>query len=127
MNAPSTILDIGIAALALYLTVDMKRFLRTAQRAEGTLVGYNSERDDEGDWLYRPIFRFEDENCNPITASNPRHIWVVRRLAVGQTCTVLYSPNNPACVFRDTWLDLWFLPAVLWTITIIALFRTLSG
>lgn len=121
------ILDIGIAALALYLTLDMQRFLRTAQRARATVVGYNSERDDEGDWLHRPIFSFEGISGGQITVSNPRHVWVVRRLNVGQTCMVLFNPDNPTEVFRDKWIDLWLLPAVLWATCIIAFGRTLIG
>ena len=97
------------------------RFLRSAQRAQGTLIGYQSKRDSEGDLLHHPIFRFEDGSGKQITASNPRHVWVVRRLAVGQTCRLLYNPANPAQVFRDHWLDVWFLPAALWAVSALAL------
>jgi hypothetical protein len=121
------LLNLGIFGLALYLTVSRLQFLRAARRVRGELLAYYSERDSEGDWLHRPVYRFSDASGQMITTSNPRNVWVVRRLEIGQACDLLYNPANPAQVRRDSWLDLWLLPAVLWTVSALVLVRLVAG
>jgi hypothetical protein len=118
---------IVFAALALYLSVSMLRFVRSAQRVPGTLVGYRSARDDEGAWLHQPVYRFLDARGRPVTTVNPRHIWVVRRLAVGQRCALLVDPARPERVLRDSWLDVWLMPALLWTFCLLGVLRLLAA
>jgi hypothetical protein len=103
-----------LIGLALTLTRNTLRFLQTAKRVRGALVGYERFRDDEGDWLHQPVFRFADECGQLITATNPRTVWVVRLPPVGQQFDLLYNPRNPAQVVRDTWHAVWFGPLVLW-------------
>jgi hypothetical protein len=121
------LLNLGIVGLALYLTVSRLRFLCAARRVRGELVAYNSERDSEGDWLHNPVYRFSDERGRTITTSNPRNVWVVRRLEIGQACDLRYNPANPAQLWRDSWLDLWLLPAALWGVSALILVRLVVG
>jgi hypothetical protein len=103
-----------LIGFALILTRNTLRFLRTAKRARGALVGYERFRDDEGDWLHRPVFRITDECGQVITAVNPRTVWVVRLPLAGQQFNLIYNPDNPAQVVRATWHEVWFGPLVVW-------------
>jgi hypothetical protein len=93
----------------------------------GELVAYRSERDDEGDWLHQPVYRFNDASGQTIIASNPRNVWVVRQLKVGPACDLVYNPANPAQIWRDNWRDFWLLPTVLWGVSALLLVRLVAG
>jgi hypothetical protein len=121
------LLNLGILGLALYLTVSRLQFLRASRRVWGELLAYYSERDGEGDWLHRPVYRLNEASGQMITTSNPRNVWVVRRLEKGQACDLLYNAANPAQVWRDSSLELWLLPAVLWTVSALALVQFAAG
>jgi hypothetical protein len=121
------LLNLGLAALATYLTCTMLRFVRVAARARGELVAYASEHDGEGDLLHRPVYSFADRRGQIITASNPRQAWLHRRLAIGQLCNLRYNPANPSQIYRDSWVDLWLLPVALWAALALRLLHLLLG
>jgi hypothetical protein len=110
---------------AVYCTSTMLRFLETARSVRGELVGYASFRDDENTLLHQPIFRFADAGGQLVTTHNPRSVSVVRRLAIGEQYDLLYNPTNPAQVWRDTWVELWLVPAVLWAVSVLGIVQAM--
>jgi hypothetical protein len=87
----------------------------------GELIGYQQWRDDEGGWLYQPVFRFPDASGSTLTATNPRSIWVVHQPPAGQQFDLIYNPDNPARIWRDSWREVWFGPIVLWLVFLLGL------
>jgi hypothetical protein len=114
-------IDLVCFLMAVVFTRNTLRFLALARRVRGQLVGYKRERDDEGGWLYQPVFRFVGVDGNTLTATNPRNIWVVHQPPVGEEFDLIYNPSNPSQIWRDTWREIWFGPIVLWAVSLAAL------
>lgn len=115
------------AAMAFFFTYTTMRFLQTARHVRGELVDYKSYRDNEGDWLHHPVFRFTDASGQTITASNPRTIWVVHQPSPGQEFELVYNPADPAQVWRNVWYEVWFGPLVLWAVSVLGFLRLVAG
>lgn len=121
------IITLICTVMAIFFTRTTLQFVQTARRVRGKLVGYKSYRDDEGDWLHHPVFRFTDVNGQTITTSNPRNIWVVHQPPVGQQFDLVYNPANPTQVWRDVWQEVWFGPLVLWAVSVLGLLHLVAG
>jgi hypothetical protein len=83
-----------LALAASYVVSREQAFIRTAARANGTVVDLARERDSDGGSAYYPVIRFETVDGRAITfqsraGSNPPS-W-----EVGEPVDVLYRPDAP--------------------------------
>jgi len=118
MNALSIVaaislpVGLGLGSLGFFVYRRVCRFRRSAASAEGTVVDFRENVDDDGDTSYYPIFRFQDtagqehQICSDVGSNPPG-------FKKGYLVSILYDPNNPANARIDTFSQLWLGPVIL--------------
>lgn len=106
---------LGAALLvgALALALNTRKFIASADRAQGTVVEMIPVRDkDDGSMTYKPVVEYTSKRGQKITftssfSSNPPSY------SVGETVDVLYAPDEPLDARIDGFGSLWLGPLIL--------------
>ncbi|MEI9943253.1 MAG: DUF3592 domain-containing protein [Chitinophagaceae bacterium] len=109
-------LAVGIILLIISLSILRKSlaFLRSSERAVGTVIELERIRDSDGD-TFKPIFKYKTISnqefiYRPISSSNPPG-W-----KIGEEATIAYDPNNPSVARLLTYFG-----TFSWTIILMAI------
>ena len=108
------IAGIIILAISLFLLKEALGFLRTSERAVGTVIKMEKIDNSDGD-SFKPIFKFktnlnQDIIYSHIASSNPP-AW-----SVGEEAIIAYNPNNPSSAKLLTYFGIFG-----WTIVVMAI------
>jgi Protein of unknown function (DUF3592) len=100
----------GMLVVACCLYFNVREFLGTAERTEGTVVALRRQVSSDST-TYVPVVRFQlahrhIEFDSGIGSRPPRY-------TVGEKVPVLYQPANPYQAKIDSFLSLWFGPVLL--------------
>jgi hypothetical protein len=105
-----SLLGLGLLVPALWFGYQSWAFIQAAQAAPGTVIALEWSNDSDGSTA-RPVVRYEVrgepyEIVGSVSSRPPAY-------AVGEQVRVLYTPDQPRAARIESWLDLWFLPALL--------------
>ncbi len=107
-----SIVGLPFLVISIFVGVANYKFIHTADRAQGKVVELISSQDSEGSRTYRPKVSFQSTNGESheyISSSGtnpPAH-------KVGDKVTLYYENSNPDNAKIDSFMDLWFLPAIM--------------
>ena len=101
-----------LAVIALFFLIRTRRFLASAKEARGKVVQMVYSSSSDGGGGYAAIYQFKTLDGQTIMkqdslSSNPP------RFREGQDIDVLYDPGNPNKASINSWMSLYFLPALL--------------
>ena len=102
-----------VASLIMYIHV--REFVKSAARANGTVIKLVENRSSDSGATYRPVFVFRDSRereheINSAVGSYPP------AYKIGDKVTVLYNIEEPENASLDGFFDLWLMPLVLGSI-----------
>ena len=107
------IVGILLLAIAAFFFMRTRTFIGRAKEAKGTVIQMEYRRNSSSSsGAYAAVYQFKTSDGQTIIkqdtlASNPP------RFKVGQVLDVLYEPDNPNRATINTWMSLYFLPALL--------------
>lgn len=109
-------MSIGLVLLVVagYFVYDHQQFEKTAVTVTGTVVdfhSYVSNNDNSSTTMYSPIFEYEYEGKKYTFESNSGSN--VKAYDVGERIDILVNPENPADVLVNSFMEKWFVPALL--------------
>jgi uncharacterized protein DUF3592 len=99
------------AVIGLAIFWSNYQFKLKASSTTGTITGYVSYQDSDGDTLYKPEASFvtsQGENIN--FTSNVGSSF--RGKDIGEKVEILYMPDNPQKAKMNTGSEMWFLPGI---------------
>jgi hypothetical protein len=108
------IVGIIILVISLFLLKEALGFLRTTERAVGTVIKLEKINNSDGH-TFKPVFKFktslnQDIIYSHIASSNPP-AW-----SVGEEATIAYNPNNPSSAKLLTYFGIFGFAIVLMAI-----------
>lgn len=116
MQRPFVIVVLASAALAVtllcvagWLARGSMQLRDEGDHVRGTVVGMERHRDSEGDVTWRPVYEFSYQGERRRHESN---VGSSSRPEIGRRETLLVDPTDPERVRANTFMDLWFLPAL---------------
>ncbi|GAA6623207.1 DUF3592 domain-containing protein [Scytonema sp. NUACC26] len=103
------------AAIGIMTGVSTHSFVNTSILTQGTVITLverlSTDSDGNSSFLYHPVVRFTTNSGEPTIfeagGSNPP------AFTLGQQVEVRYSPQNPKEASIDSWFELWFLPVII--------------
>jgi tetrahydromethanopterin S-methyltransferase subunit G len=109
-------MSIGMVLLVVagYFVYDHQQFEKTAVTVTGTVVdfhSYVSNNDNSSTTMYSPIFEYEYEGKKYTHVSTSGSN--VKEYDVGEQLDILVNPENPADVLVNSFMEKWFVPALL--------------
>ena len=109
-------MSIGIVLLVVagYFVYDHQQFEKTAVTVTGTVVdfhSYISTSDNSSTTMYSPIFEYEYEGKKYTYVSTSGSN--VKEYEVDERIDIMVNPENPADVLVDSFMEKWFVPALL--------------
>ncbi len=108
--------------VGVFLLLRTRLFLGRAQAVKGTVIEMvyrrSTSSDGGGGGGYAPVYQFMTSDGQSIVkqdsvASNPP------RFQIGQEIDVLYESGKPQKARINKWMNLYFLPTLLWGIGLI--------
>jgi hypothetical protein len=103
-----------LVLIAVFLFSRTRSFVARAEAAKGTVTDmvYRRNSSDSTSGGYSAVYQFKTLDGQTIVKqdsllSNPP------RFKVGQEIDILYEPGNPNKASINTWMSLYFLPALL--------------
>lgn len=110
------IFGIILCFASLFILSDSITFLKSSERATGTVTALELLRDSDGD-TYRPVFAIQTKNNQVFiykhTSSSSPASW-----KIGEKATFAYDPNNPESARLFTYFGLFSWTIVLFCISI---------
>jgi hypothetical protein len=103
---------IGLTMLGIggWLANESRELRDTGDRVPAVIVSSDSSTDSEGDTTYSPVYAFtyrgeERTHTSSVSSSS--------QPTIGEAETLYVDPDDPTTVKADSFMDMWFLPALL--------------
>jgi len=111
-------LGVGIVFLAVAIawTTSVNAFLATARTATGQIVDVHSRRDDDGQWMHRPVIRFTVDGKEHEVAGAVATSW---KPEVGAQVDVLYDPAHPDDANLAGFWSQWLGPVIFYGLGVV--------
>jgi hypothetical protein len=102
----------GLMTAALYSLMFNLKLTQIGRIATGTVVGFESGTDSDGDTVYYPLIKFWTITEQVIEF---KHSFATNspRLQVGQEVRVIYNPENPQEAKLKSFFSMWLFPIFL--------------
>jgi hypothetical protein len=103
---------IGLTMLGIggWLANQSRELLDTGERVSAKVTSMSSSTDSEGDTTYAPVYTYtyrgEQRTYTAGVSSSSQP-------TIGESETLYVDPENPSSVKADSFMDMWFLPALL--------------
>lgn len=111
---------LGLAGAGVWFAFDHARFLSQGERAEGTVTEIAAKRSPKGMILYHPVVTFSvPGRAGTVTFRSRTGLWP-SPFAVGDKVEVVFDPAAPGHAKVVSFWTLWFLPACMLALGLLA-------
>lgn len=108
----SLIFGIALVVISLYTIIETLTFLKKGENTLATIIAIEVTKDSDGDFSYKPIFRFTTKSNREITydkgsSDTASEYWV------GKKVSIVYDPFDPDDKLHVSYFGLFNIPLVL--------------
>ncbi len=103
-----SVVAIFSVAVAIYAFYNLSTFVAQAERAKGTIVGFEKQRK-----VFKPVITFRTAEGDSVTFTTVMGSEDTMLVKTGSKVKVLYYPEAPENAVLESERELWFPPAMI--------------